>query len=263
MSKNILVVGDSYAAFSDEGTWPYYLGQYSNSVITCSGQCGGSNYVTLTNFRKNFYQSFDFVIVVLTSHVRVPIVNGFPRLCSSLDGNGDGAPSDFKSAMLDYVKYFYDDDMQYWITERVVRDIESACWNKKIIWLDALLYDEAKKTYNNIRHGIKIKGQLTEYSIQKELEEPFNISWQDYMDIVQVDWRKNHFSTVNQERIGKFLANIINKDGLNLTDKETDLSSIEWVTDPKLIFPDLFPSCHKETVKQIEKFERKFKKKYV
>ena len=251
-----MIVGDSYAAHMSEGTWPDYIRRYTDSEVQCLGTAGGSNYLVLKNFWALYRPGFDCVIVVLTSPFRISTINGYPNLCSSLDGN-DNAPPGFNKAMKDYMKFYYDVELQYWITERMIRCIEESVEPfTKIIWLDAILGADQNRIFNSIKRGIKIKGQLTHLSITKELEEPFNISWEEYIDIVGVDNRKNHFSVINQERIGKFLSNIIMKDEEELTDNDTDLNSLPWVTDQSHLYPCVFPTDTPARIKQVKRYQK-------
>ena len=257
----ILVLGDSFAHHSEEGNWPHYLQELTNSEVVCAGQNGCSNYYIYTKFLEHHDDSFDYIIIFLTSNLRTPIVNGYPHLSAFLSRRSDFenlnyAPKDYDIAIKMYLKYFFDENLLEWITRNVIKDIEDTVKDhQKIIWVDASFSAEKTKLslHNTTKKGIKTKGCLSYFSFKVELEETFKIRWSDYFNIVNIDGRPNHFTKVNQLVIAKFLANIIQKSE-NLTENDLDLNSLDWVTDPKQIFPYLV-----HTDKQRKQFLKKIK----
>ena len=250
--QEILILGDSYASESGDGTWPFYLGQLLNADITCYGLAGASNYGSLRVFERNYGAHYDYIIVALTSHTRYPVVNDYPYLCSFAPTHPrfdhfENMPAGFREAVVGYLKFFYDDKLAKWISVNVMKDIANRLTpTQKVIWLDGLLCSEKYNIDVSNVPGIHVKGTLTDISIKLELEEMLQIDPYKLMEEIGKtgnDPRKNHLTVENQKVLAVFLHKLINKlnAGETLSDDDLDLKKAEWNREPHLVKAEMFP----------------------
>lgn len=244
--KKILLLGDSYASECYENTWPYYLERLANSDITGAAFAGSSNYHILEQFKKFNDETFDYIIVVLTTDKRIPKVEGYPYLSAYLPDhphfeNFNNFPDGFVEAYKHYMKYFFDEQLLKLVSRAVIKEIQDNLYpNQKVIWIDGLLKIDENNLRRLFEKGILINGTLTYVSFDVEIKETFDLDPMKLMRELGHDPRTNHLSDCNQELLARFLANIINKDGENLTDDEKDLFKVKWINDPEKIYPYLF-----------------------
>lgn len=254
MSKmKILIIGDSYAEYDHEGTWPDYLRKKLNAEVVCKGIGGGSNYTMLKTFIDNFDETFDVVIPVLTNYHRIPNVNNYPFLCafSNLHPRFEtitDMPPGFKESLPKYFKYFHDNEYLIWLTLSILRHImENVLPSQKIIWLDAILHIDQLCFEPFIINGILTKGCLTNISLGIEIEQTLNVDPLKFMKEIDGDPRPNHLSKENQKVLAKFLVNIINKsmNNIPLSEKELDLNKCRWCTDADKIYAEFAEKLRK------------------
>jgi hypothetical protein len=246
---NILILGDSFCQYDNENTWPNELRKLGHT-ITCIGESGCSNYVILENFRKHHNSTYDYVIVLLTSENRIPIVNGPTYLCNHIPSSAAWGnkfkllPHDFESAVEGWFKYMYNYDFLRWTVMCGINEIESCVLpHQTIIWVESVPGD--RSIINDVKTGIKVTGSLYKPSIL-ELES-CQITWPEYYSKCfalgyRRDLRKNHMISSNQVALAEFINDIIAKHrDKQLADIDLDLlNKPKWATDRDYIYPHLF-----------------------
>lgn len=243
---NVLVVGDSFCEYSDSGTWPNFLQSKLNATVKCVGVGGCSNYTILENFKKHISSNFDVIIVLVSNPYRIPkVTKGNPYLSNWLPNHpswktkwNKDLPPGYEAAVESYLDFFFDESFLDWVSANVLKDIESSISsNQTIIWCSALYKDFDKF---NPSKGIKVRGQLSEYSLI-ECTEWCEIPWETYNAVQNGDARKNHFTALNQNTIADFFKNIIEKyQSNNLTREDLDLKNANWVTDKSMLIPQMY-----------------------
>jgi hypothetical protein len=243
---NILILGDSFCRYDNNGTWPNELRKIGHTV-TCIGEGGCSNYVILEKFRKYYNSSYDYIIVLLTSENRIPKVNGPNYWCNHLPAekrwrNNKQIPSGFEDAVEGWLKYIHDDTFLRWVVTSGMNEIETTILpHQTIIWVDAILTDST--IIDSAKTGIKLKGSLRIPAFKELIN--CKLTLQDYCDLSRTksELRKNHFTECNQHVLAKFLDSVLYKHKNKLlTDHDLDLlNTPPWVTDHEQLYPQLFP----------------------
>lgn len=240
----ILILGDSMCEFSDEGTWPWFLKNKTNFEVDCKGVGGASNYVMFENFQKHFDKKYNYIIVILTNHLRIPkTIEGKDWLCNWLPDHPSWnkstieLPKGYAKAVIGYIKFFLNENFLSWVTEKIIDDIiNTVSLNQKIIWIKGVYSED--KIFEKIK-GIKIEGRLMYYS-DKERTEWCNLTWDNFVKKYERDRRKNHFTAANQEAFAEFLKNILIKDVNNtLSAEDLKLEKVNWVKDKEILVPQL------------------------
>jgi hypothetical protein len=198
----ILIAGDSYCAFTDEGTWPQVLSKnLGMDIIHCS-HSGGSWWATRRSLLKLDLSKIKIAIFCHTEGSRIPNIDDYP-IGGWIVEHSNWLPKEISEAAKMYYQYLHDPDFGVWTQQKWIDDCESLFSDDAlIVHMHSFVYTMKKIKINK---GIEIFPPLETltWGEFESVDEGFKF-------IKNGDPRKNHLSTENNLILGQELTRIIN-----------------------------------------------------
>lgn len=209
----ILIAGDSYCAFTDEGTWPQVLSKNLGMDIVHCSHSGGSWWTTRKNLLKLDLSKIKIAVFCHTEGSRIPNIDDYPIGGWILE-NTTWLPKEVSEAGKMYYQYLHDPDFGVWTQQMWIKEFENMfAEDVLIVHIHSFVYTMKKM---KISRGIEIYPPLEA------------LSWGEFdsMDAVNKfikngDPRKNHLSPENNLILGEELSRII-------TDKKVGVIPVDF-----------------------------------
>jgi hypothetical protein len=205
------IFGDSFCAYSDEGTWPDYLKKhYTGANITCFGKAGSSLFYSYYLMKQN-YHKFDKIVFCATEASRLTLPFAYYK-----NHCGISTLSDAISQLSQNVGWMYSEEKENIAhsAKAYYTHLENVEFNEGI---ESFILDDIKRNFSDVlvipcfQKNEKIFSLVQIYF--KENGYFFNNSKTPQCE----DRRKNHMIASNQKLLAQYMYDWLENNKSHIT----------------------------------------------
>lgn len=227
----ILIAGDSFcnkdAHLESDYAWTRQLeNMLPNSSVNCVGQGAASVFSALQQVKKQLQidSTYDTVIVLITDYERLyqttePVISNLQNALLHKELYGKSNIKDERifnkiEAVRMYYEFLYENELNVFISESCLKELQSLCINKRLILFPAFPNYQDSAFESSVLGGYGFSLLDICQRENSEFLKNFNKEWRtDFIECIALGNEKigkiNHMSVENQTMLARYFANLI------------------------------------------------------